>query len=193
MDPINIFCGIVLIVSLVSNLTGAKKGFKTSISQNKEKPKTYLQKYPVNLSAIILIIVVLGVFKIGTIEIAADYYFYRIAGLIFFALGSFLQIYSYKSLKNNYSQDVVILKDQKLVTLGIYKYVRHPQYFWQLISDLGVSIALVSFIALPLVILLEIPLFYLRGKLEDKLLEKHFGEKFRNYKKRTGFFVPFIG
>ncbi len=193
MDPINIICGIVLIVSMASNLTGAKKGFKTSISQNKEKPKTYLQKYPMNISAIILIVVILGIFGIGTFDVGGNYMAYRLAGLGLFSLGSFLQIFSYKSLKNNYSQDVVILKEHKLVTDGIYKLVRHPQYFWQIISDLGVSIALVGFIALPLVVFIEIPLFYLRGRLEDKLLEKHFGDEFRKYKKKSGFFVPFIG
>jgi len=29
--------------------------------------------------------------------------------------------------------------------------------------------------------------------IEDKLLEKHFGESFRVYKKKTGMIIPFIG
>jgi protein-S-isoprenylcysteine O-methyltransferase Ste14 len=33
----------------------------------------------------------------------------------------------------------------------------------------------------------------MRASLEDKLLEKHFGENFRNYKKKSGMIFPFIG
>lgn len=193
MDAINIFCGIVLFVSMASNLTGAKKGLKSSISQHKEKPKSYLQKYPVNISAIILVIIIVGIFNIGTIKLDEKYSMYRLIGLILYAISSYMQVFSYKTLGENYSQEVVILKNHKLITTKVYKLVRHPQYFFQIISDLSVGIALVSYIVVPLVLLVELPLFILRAKLEEKLLLKHFGNEYVLYKSKSGFFVPFIG
>ena len=50
-----------------------------------------------------------------------------------------------------------------------------------------------SFIVVPAVILIELPLFIMRAKKEDELLQKHFGDEFTAYKKRSGFFIPFIG
>lgn len=193
MDAINIFCGIVLFVSMASNLTGAKKGLKSSISQHKEKPKSYLQKYPVNISAIILVIIILGVFSIGTFKLDEKYNLYRLISLILFAISSYMQVFSYKSLGENYSQEVVILKNHELITSKAYKFVRHPQYLFQILSDLCVGIALVSYLVVPLVLLIEIPLFILRAKLEEKLLLKHFGNEYTLYKSKSGFFVPFIG
>ncbi|MHB9040989.1 MAG: methyltransferase family protein [Melioribacteraceae bacterium] len=85
------------------------------------------------------------------------------------------------------------MKDHKLITGGIYKFIRHPQYLSQLLSDLGAGLALLSYIVVPVVVLIEIPLFIMRAVLEDKLLQKHFGEEYSAYKKRSGFIIPFVG
>lgn len=195
MDPINILVAINLFLTLSANLSGAKKGFKTSMIQVVEKPKSYLQKIPGNVSAIVLILVILGIFKIGAfnIEEHTDLYMLRIIGLIIFVIFSWLQIFSYRALGDFYTQEIIIKKGHKLVTTGIYKHIRHPQYMSQILSDLGAALAVMSFLALPVVILAEIPLYFLRARYEDKILEKHFKEEFNSYKKRSGFLFPFIG
>jgi len=58
--------------------------------------------------------------------------------------------------------------------------------------DLGAAAATLSFILAPLA-LIQIPFLFMRASLEDKILEKHFGENFRNYKKQSGMIFPFIG
>lgn len=117
----------------------------------------------------------------------------RIAGLVLFVIFSWIQIWSYKLLGSSYSQDIIIQKNQKIITEGIYKFIRHPQYLSQILSDLGAAVALMSYITLPFVLLLEIPLFIMRANLEDKLLKKHFGDEYESYKNKTGFMIPFIG
>jgi protein-S-isoprenylcysteine O-methyltransferase Ste14 len=49
-----------------------------------------------------------------------------------------------------------------------------------------------SYLLLPIAII-EIPFLILRALLEEKLLEKNFKERFADYKKKTGFLIPFIG
>ncbi len=195
MDPINLLSAIILFVSMSANYSGAKKGLKTSITKVVERPSSYLQKWPPAISAIILLVIILSIFNIGTSEssVKDSYLNYRYAGLAFFAFFSWMQVYSFKSLKEYYSQDIVIMKGHTLLENGPYKFIRHPQYLSQVLSDLGAAVALVSYAALPLVLLVELPLFILRGVMEDKLLAKHFGNTFANYKKKTGFFIPFIG
>jgi protein-S-isoprenylcysteine O-methyltransferase Ste14 len=57
--------------------------------------------------------------------------------------------------------------------------------------DIGAAVATLSFILAPIA-LIQIPFLFMRASLEDKLLEKHFGESFKYFKKKTGQIFPFI-
>lgn len=194
-NAINILVAINLMVSMSANYSGAKKGFKTSITKVVERPVSFLQKFPPNVAVLVLIFTIISIFKLGTLPevYESELFGLRIAGLIMFVVFSWLQVFAYKSLGNSYAQDVVIMKEHKLYTSGIYKYVRHPQYLSQLLSDLGAGFALLSYLVVPVVILVELPLFIMRAALEDRLLKKHFGDEYSVYKKRSGFMIPFIG
>lgn len=195
MDPINLIVGINLLLSMSANISGAKRGMKTKVTGALERPKTFLQKAPPNVAAIVLVLLFLAVFKVGTLgeEFEKQYFIVRVIGMIIFLIFSWVQVLSFKSLGSSYSQDIVVFKNQKLYTGGLYKFIRHPQYLSQILSDLGAAVALLGFIALPLIIIVEIPLFILRASAEDKLLAKHFGDEFKSYKKHSGFMLPFIG
>lgn len=195
MDPINILVAITFLVTFFAQVGGAKKGLRSSLSVVKDRPKTFLQKTPPNLLAIITLLIIISIFQIGTLDYAKyeNLKIYRIAGLLAYMFFSWLHIWSYKFMGDTYSHEIAILKNHKLVTNGPFKFIRHPQYVGQILSDIGVSLALLSYIVLPLVILVEIPLLVLRAKMEEQLLAKHFGENFDNYKKKTGFFIPFVG
>lgn len=67
MDAINIISGIALIVSLYANSATTKGGLKGAVTKSEKKPKTYLQKTPLNISAMILVLQILGLFQIGTL------------------------------------------------------------------------------------------------------------------------------
>ena len=194
-NAINILVALNLLVSMSANYSGAKKGLKTSITKVVERPATFLQKIPPNIAALVLVLTILSIFKIGSLTGNFEIQFenIRIVGLIMFLIFSWLQVWAYKSLGKNYAQDIVILKEHQLYTTGIYKFIRHPQYISQILSDLGAGIALLSFTVVPIVILFELPLFIMRASVEDKLLQKYFGEKFAAYKKQSGFIIPFIG
>ncbi|MEW6652054.1 MAG: isoprenylcysteine carboxylmethyltransferase family protein [Bacteroidota bacterium] len=195
MDPINLLAAINLFVTLSANYSGAKRGLKTSITKVIERPETFLQKIPPNVAALVLVLTILSIFKIGTmpVEFEQKYQTLRIIGLLLFILFSWLQITSYKALGNNYAQDIVIIKGHNLVTKGVYRFIRHPQYLSQMLSDLGAGLALMSYLVIPLVLLVEIPLLIMRAIAEEKMLSRHFGNEHLDYKKRSGFIIPFIG
>ncbi len=193
MDAINIISGVALIFSLYANSTATKGGLKGVVTKSEKKPKTYLQKIPLNISALILVLQILGLFQIGTLELGDDLLTIRIIGLFVFILFSWLQVQSFKNLKENYSQEIVIKKNHNLVTTGFHKTIRHPQYLSQVISDLGLGIAICGYLVVPLVLFVELPLFILRARKEEELLQSYFGDKFDEYKKRSSFMIPFIG
>jgi len=195
MDPINLLVAFNLFASMTANIGGAKKGFKVSVTGVAERPKTFLQKLPPNVSAVVVLLSLLGIFGLGTFQTEGPEEFIniRVIGLVLFIIFSWVQVWVYKSLGKDYSQEIVVLKTHNLHTTGAYKLIRHPQYVCQLLSDLGIGIALMSYLAVPVVVLIEIPLFIMRAAYEDRLLAKHFGEEFSAYKKRSGFMFPFIG
>ena len=192
MDPINIIIGINIIATFGANIGGARKGLKSAITAPKEKPKSYLQMIPVILSTLTLLALIIGVFQLGTLAYTHSLYSIRIWGLVVYLIFSWIQIWAFKSLGESYSQDVMILRNHRLVTKGPFRIIRHPQYLSQILIDLGGGIATLSYIVLPLA-LIEIPLLILRALLEEKLLQKNFKESFSAYKKKSGFMIPFIG
>ena len=192
MDPINIIILLNVIATFGANVSGAKKGLKSKVSVIKEKPKTFLQKFPPILSAVTLIVLILGVFQIGTLEYMKEHNAIRFIGLPVYLIFSWIQVWSFKSLGDNYSQDIIIKKDHQLVTTGPFRYIRHPQYFSQILINIGGTAATVSYV-LGILTLIEIPIYIMRALLEDKMLAKHFAEQFSAYKKKSGFMIPFIG
>ena len=90
MDPINIIIAINLFVSMSANFSAAKKGMKSKLSNVHKKPKTYLQKVPPNVAAIVLVLIVLGVFKIGVLsEEIIGYRYLHLNHLVSFILRKF--------------------------------------------------------------------------------------------------------
>jgi|SRR5690554_630491 len=192
MDPINIFVALNLLATFGANISGAKKGLKEKLTVHKEKPQTYLQKYPLLLSAASIIALVLGVFQIGTLEYLPENENIRLIGLVAYIIFSWFQIWAFKTLGDNYSQDVLILKNHQLVKTGPFKFIRHPQYLSQILLDIGGGIATLSYIVI-IIAILEIPFLIMRAILEEKLLSKYFKEEFSAYKSKSGFMLPFIG
>jgi len=192
MDPINIIVGLNIIATFGANVSGAKKGFRDKVGASKEKPNTYLQKLPVILSTITLIGLIFGVFQIGTLEYITEYNLIRYIGLAVYLIFSWLQIWAFKTLGENYSQDILIKKNHQLVTKGPFRIIRHPQYMSQILLDLGGAAATLSYIVAPIAVI-QILFILLRASVEDKLMAKHFGNEFSSYKKKSGFVLPFIG
>jgi len=192
MDPINVIVALNIIATFGANVTTAKKGFRSVITSYKEKPKSFLQNVPVYFTVITLLALILGVFRLGVIEYKPEYLTVRIVGLFLYVIFSWVQIWSFKSLGEFYSQEILIYKDHELINKGPYKILRHPQYLAQILVDIGGGLAVMSYLLLPIA-LIEIPFLIMRAILEEKLLEKNFKERFAEYKKKTGFLIPFIG
>ncbi len=192
MDPINIIAGLNLIATFGANISGAKKGLKSSITAAKEKPESFLQKIPLAISVLALVFFILAIFQVGTFSYKPGYQNLRSAGLVVYLIFSWIQVWAFKTMGENYSQEVLIYKHHKLVRKGPFKFIRHPQYLSQILLDAGAGVATLSFLVLPLAII-EIPLLVMRASLEEKLLEKHFKEEFLKYKSKSGRMLPFIG
>lgn len=111
----------------------------------------------------------------------------QIPGLALTGLGYFLFIWSVVA-RGRCAVSWDMPEDQKLVTWGPYRYVRHPSYLGYSLMFLGLFFlwpGLLTF--LPLI---AIPGYVLVTIEEEKLLLKRFGDQFLEYRRRTGRFIP---
>jgi len=109
-------------------------------------------------------------------------------GFFMVLLGLSLHVYVFNKLGKFYSDDIEIKKNHKLVTTGLYKYIRHPAYLGIFLGLFGLPLILNSFRAFPISIAASLVVFYKTLKEED-LLEKKIS-KYSKYKKNTGMFFP---
>ena len=83
------------------------------------------------------------------------------------------------------------VEDQKLVTTGVYRYIRHPLYLGEVCRNIGVSLFFNSFSGL-LIILLGNLFLLVRIGIEEEMLVEEFGEEYIEYRKKTKRIIPFV-
>jgi methanethiol S-methyltransferase len=79
----------------------------------------------------------------------------------------------------------------ELVTTGIYRYIRHPQYTGFLLGTLGM---LIEWATIPMLIMWPIlaVMYYRLARKEEADMEREFGAAYRAYKAHTSMFIPLL-
>jgi protein-S-isoprenylcysteine O-methyltransferase Ste14 len=78
---------------------------------------------------------------------------------------------------------------KSVVTKGLYKWIRHPQYTAFAICSFGLMLIWPRYLVLIMFISILFAYYYL-AKAEEKECERKFGENYLNYKSKTGMFLP---
>ena len=97
-------------------------------------------------------------------------------GVVLFVLG-FCQIYWSKCTGKG------------AVEVGLYRYVRHPQYVALAIIGLGTSLYWSRFIVV-IAFVSMLCIYYFLARVEENVCLAKFGESYRDYMDRTGMFLP---
>jgi len=83
-----------------------------------------------------------------------------------------------------------ILSEQRVITYGPYRWVRHPAYLAVLLLWAGLSLAFASRVALLLTILFVIPILLLYVRSEEEMMMENLPEAYGEYRKRVGMLIP---
>ncbi|UZF93582.1 protein-S-isoprenylcysteine O-methyltransferase [Bosea sp. NBC_00550] len=97
---------------------------------------------------------------------------------------------THRSLGRNWSVSLDVRESHKLVTDGVYTYVRHPMYsaFW--LWAIAQALLLPNWIAGPAGLVGFGTLYLFRVSEEEKLMNEAFGHEYADYIKRTGRIIP---
>lgn len=117
---------------------------------------------------------------------------WRWTGVILSAACLFLWTYSQEILARNWSVNLRIQNEHRLITTWPYGVMRHPIYTAMIFWSVGIALltAHAFFVVFAILVMVWTPP---RISKEEKMMVDHFGEAYLAYMKTTGRFFPKFG
>jgi len=115
----------------------------------------------------------------------------RYLGLGMFSLGFLAMLWAEAVLGKQFSVEVTLQEDHRLVTDGAYRHLRHPRYLGIIIFTMGFSLVYRSWLALMLVAALTLVLLW-RIHDEEAFMHQAFGTDWEAYSQRSWRLIPFV-
>jgi protein-S-isoprenylcysteine O-methyltransferase Ste14 len=137
------------------------------------------------------LLVFLQFFIIGLMTLFSKGFFSSGFGLSIFILGALLGLWALNHNQlGNFNIQPKLRQGSKLITTGIYTWVRHPMYTSVIVMMLGFLVSTPTIVETSLWVILVVVLL-LKAKREESLWLKH-DEAYERYKNSTKFFIPYI-
>jgi protein-S-isoprenylcysteine O-methyltransferase Ste14 len=143
----------------------------------------------VNIGLIASIYIAFG-FSLVRIALLPDWVFYP--GIVIMFGGIFLRQWSIAILGGFFSVLVSVQEGQTLVRKGPYRVIRHPSYTGTLLTLIGIGLAVQSWGALLILLLMFSIVYSYRIGVEEKTLATQFGNEYTTYMKKTKMLIPFV-
>jgi len=112
-----------------------------------------------------------------------------ISGLVITTAGLGLAVWARVHLAENWSARVRIRRGHELIRTGPYAHLRHPIYSGVLLGVVGSAIGLGQWRGVISVLVVLIS-YLVKGRREDLVLEREFGEAWREHRRHAGFLLP---
>jgi protein-S-isoprenylcysteine O-methyltransferase Ste14 len=113
-------------------------------------------------------------------------------GLILIVCGLVIRWIAILSLKRQFTVDVAITSNHRIIRNGIYRYVRHPSYARSLLSFLGLGLCFSNYISLVIIVVPLCAVFLHRIRVEEEALVQAFGKEYVDYCASTKRLIPGI-
>ncbi len=120
-----------------------------------------------------------------------DHCLISLTGLVIQAAGLGFALWAQKHLGGNWSAQVTLAEDHRLIRSGPYRIVRNPMYLGILAGMFGSAVVIGeprAFLAAAAVL----AALLWKIKVEEEMLSRHFGEDYQTYKKGVKSIIPFL-
>ena len=111
-------------------------------------------------------------------------------GAAIFAIGLWVLWRAHAALGRYWSDSVQLRQGHKLVTSGIYRYIRHPIYTFGWLLGIAQALLLWNWVVALAGLASFALLYFLRVAGEEQMMLDQFGEAYRAYMNKTGRIVP---
>ncbi|HET7024614.1 MAG TPA: isoprenylcysteine carboxylmethyltransferase family protein [Gemmatimonadales bacterium] len=108
---------------------------------------------------------------------------------LFTLLGIGFAVWAREHLGRNWSAQVTVKEDHKLIRTGPYALIRHPIYTGLLVATLASALAVGRINALAGFAVLAVS-FWFKSRKEERWMEGEFGAAYDDYRKVSGHFLP---
>lgn len=115
-----------------------------------------------------------------------------VVGIVIFAFGLWVFRRAHKDLGRNWSVTLEIRDKHKLVSAGLYRFVRHPMYASFLLIGLAQAFLLPNWVAGMSGLAGFAVLFFMRVNVEERMMLDNFGQEYRAYCETTKRIIPFV-
>lgn len=113
-------------------------------------------------------------------------------GAVLMLAGVILRLWAVLVLGRSFSTVVSVDSVEGLIQKGPYKLIRHPAYTGALLTIVSLGIAMNSWIASLLILLLFLIIYIYRIRIEEKALKDHFNDDYVEYCRNTWRLIPYI-
>lgn len=135
----------------------------------------------------ILVDIAIGYARIGALP---HWLFYP--GELLFVVGGAFTAWSYSLLGRYLTPYAEVLPEHRLVERGPYRHIRHPGYLGAIVALAGLGLAMQSWLALVVMLVVAGGALAHRVRIEEELMAAELGDSYVDYMTRTKRFVPFI-
>jgi len=113
-------------------------------------------------------------------------------GSVIALTGLIIRVAAILKLSEQFTYTVTKIENHELIETGLFKIIRHPGYFGQLIIFLGISVCLSNWLSVLLMIIPVMSGYIYRINVEERFMAEHLGQKYLDYRKRTKRLIPVI-
>lgn len=106
--------------------------------------------------------------------------------------GVALYAWAVRTLGTSFRTSVTLLEDQRLITRGPYRILRHPAYTGGILIFAGIGLAVGNWLSFGAASLAALIAYAQRIRVEEMALHERFGTEFEANKKRTWAVIPFV-
>jgi len=111
-------------------------------------------------------------------------------GLVLVVLGIVLREWAVLSLGRFFTVKVTVAANQTLVRHGPYRWVRHPAYSGSILTLVGFSLSMGTWLGALLVLVLCLAGYLYRVRIEEQALLETLGDEYRDYMQHTWRLFP---
>ncbi len=119
-----------------------------------------------------------------------DHATYRMVAAVLMVTGLIVRWTAILTLRRAFTVDVAIAPDQRVVTSGLYRWVRHPSYTGLLLVFSGMALSHGDAWALTVMCVPIVAAMGYRIRVEEQALVQAFGAEYESYARRTRRLVP---